>query len=90
MDCGDNAELAIGLTKADSDTRTGCMPGWPSDFSGQKIFSTLGIGYHGDDGGIYHYTGRPIERGEAYTTGDVVGCYLWIFERSWLHWIDMK
>ena len=35
----------------------------------------MGIGYHGDDGGIFHASNAPIEIGEVYTSGDVVGCF---------------
>ena len=66
---GDEGVIAIGLTQANSNTRSGYFPGWSDD-------PTLGIGYHGDDGGIYHYSNQAIERGEPYTTGDVVGCYM--------------
>lgn len=68
IDCGEEGVIAIGLTQANPVTRSGQFPGWPDN--------TLGIGYHGDNGGIYHNSGRPIELTEFYTTGDIVGCYI--------------
>ena len=68
-DCGTNSVLGIGLTQADPNTRSGCFPGW-------KRYTTLGIGYHGDDGGIYRQSNKAIERTETFTTGDVAGCFM--------------
>ena len=57
------------ITQADPSTRSGCFPGW-------KRYTTLGIGYHGDDGGIYYHSNKAIERTETFTTGDVAGCFM--------------
>lgn len=67
--CGSNGVLAIGLTQADPKTRSGCFPGW-------AIHSTLGIGYHGDVGGIFHENNVANDYAEPFTTGDVVGCFV--------------
>ena len=69
VNSGEEGVVAIGLTQANPNTRSGSFPGWNDD-------PTLGIGYHGDDGGIYHDSAEAIENGETYTTGDVVGCYM--------------
>ena len=66
VNSGEEGAIAIGLTQANVNTRSGYFPGWKN----------LGIGYHGDDGGIFHESSKAIERGEPYATGDVVGCYL--------------
>ena len=71
---GRNDFIAIGLTEADPNTRTNCMPGWATDYRGSHSYSTLGIGYHGDDGGIFKGSGWfRFDRVESFTTGDVVG-----------------
>ena len=62
--------IAIGLTQADPNTRSGYFPGWSTP-------STLGIGYHGDNGGIYHHSSRSVEKAEPFTAGDVVGCFMY-------------
>ena len=69
LDSGTNGEIAIGLTQADPGTRSESLPGC-SDYS------SLGIVYHGDDGGIYHDIKSVAENTEPYTTGDVVGCFM--------------
>lgn len=63
--------IAIGLTQANPHTRSKCFPGEKKNFSR----STLGIGYHGYDGGIYHESFRAIEGTDYYKRDDVVGCY---------------
>ena len=67
--CGENSGIVVGLTQADPKTRSGFFPGW-------SIHQTLGIGYHGDEGGLYHNSNEPIRSVEPFTTGDVVGCFL--------------
>ena len=48
------------------------MPGWVTDYWRTRSYSTLGIGYHGDDGNlIYNGTVKGLI---TFTTGDVVGC----------------
>ena len=72
IDSGKEGVIAVGLTQSSPKTRKGHFPGW-------NTHPTLGIGYHGDEteeGGIYHESSQPIERGESFTTGDVVGCYV--------------
>lgn len=45
-----------------------------NSFEGSHSYSTLGIGYHGDDGGIFKGSGNsPYDTFESFTTGDVVG-----------------
>jgi len=69
---GSNDFIAIGLTEADPNTRNNCMPGWVTDYWRTRSYSTLGIGYHGDDGNIiYNGTVKGLI---TFTTGDVVGC----------------
>ena len=71
---GSNDVIAIGLTEADPNTRTNCFPGWATDYRGRHSYSTLGIGYHGDDGGIFKGSEQfRFDRVESFTTGDVVG-----------------
>ena len=72
---GSNDFIAIGLTEADPNTRTNCMPGWDTDNWGDHSYSTLGIGLHGDDGGIFHGdSSAALDYFETFTTEDVVGC----------------
>ena len=61
--------IAIGLTKKSPNIRSGHLPGWETN-------PKLGIGYHGDDGGVYHESINAVEQGKQFTTGDVVGCYM--------------
>ena len=71
LDSGSNELIAIGITEYDSRSRSGVFPGWSK-------YSTLGIGYHGDDGGIfYKRSSRKTDSGEPFTTGDVVGCLVY-------------
>ena len=73
---GSNNVIAIGLTEADPNTRTNCMPGWNADNTRKHTYSTLGIGYHGDDGKLYNMNEGYILFLESFTTGDVVGCFI--------------
>lgn len=66
VDQGDNAIIGIGLSNKEKDTRNGRMPGWDCG----------SIGYHGDDGGIYHADGSAKYSCETYGSGDTVGCML--------------
>ena len=63
-DQGEDACIGIGLSNGEVDTRNGRMPGWDSS----------SIGYHADDGGIFHDDGYHKEIIEPYGTGDTVGC----------------
>ena len=63
---GEGGVIGIGLTKNTEKSRNGELPGW---FDGS-------IGYHGDDGGIYHNAGISIASSDPYYTGDTVGCGL--------------
>ena len=85
IDGGLNDMISIGLTEFNPVTRSGYFPGWTEldqDGNPEKILSTLGIGYHGTDGGIYHGNGigrrlrikMETDHAENFTTGDVVGC----------------
>ena len=49
------------------------MPRW-------NTYSTLGIGYQGNDGGIYNKSGKAIDHFETFKTGDVVGCLMFKIE----------
>ena len=72
IDGGKNDYLGIGITEADPNTRSGSFPGWDT-------FPTLGIGYHGDDGKIFHKNGyTKSDFVEKFTTGDVVGCLIYL------------
>ena len=77
IDGGKNDLICIGITEADPTTRSGCCPGWDT-------FPTLGIGYHGDDGNIFHKSGNAelAYFAEKFTTGDVVGCLLYRARRE--------
>ena len=74
VNSGENEILGIGITEADPNTRSGDFPGWNS-------YSTLGIGYHGDDGGIFYKSEMKSDSAEPFTTGDVVGC---LFNRTFM------
>ena len=63
---GETGEIGIGLTRNAPETRNGGMPGWDDGT----------IGYHGDDGGIYHNSGRKETDCETFGSGDTVGCAL--------------
>ena len=63
---GDGGAIAIGLTKSNVKSRNGELPGWSDD----------SIGYHGDDGGIFHNSGSSVASSDPYSTGDTVGCGL--------------
>ena len=71
VESGKEGLISIGLTKTNPSTRSGYFPGWSS---------SLGIGYHADDGGIYYGRGQAIQHTEPYVTGDIVGCYLCCFD----------
>ena len=74
---GRNAEIVIGVTQADPNTRTGCLPGWDGGDYDENEYSTLGTGYHGDDGGIFYSSGdEHFDTVETFSTGDVVGCLI--------------
>ena len=87
IDGGQNDMIGIGLTEFNPVTRSGYFPGWtPLDqySNPEEILNTLGIGYHGNDGGIYHGNGigsrlriqMETDHAENFTTGDVVGCLI--------------
>jgi len=71
---GDKCTMVIGVTQSDPETRSGVHVGW-------NRFPTLGIGYHSDDGGIFHKTISFSDEGtlkaEPFTEGDTVGCFLY-------------
>ena len=71
--------IVIGLTEADPNTRTNCLPGYDYDKRERKYrLSTLGIGYRGGNGGIYTGTGHLESRSDTFTAGDIVGCLVHI------------
>ena len=55
-------ELAIGVGHKDYPLYR--MPGWDDN----------SIGYHADDGGLYHERGFPLLHGPTCTVGDRMGC----------------
>ena len=65
---GEKCIIGIGLTKSNVTNNTGqLMPGWSGD----------SIGYHGDDGGLFHnWSICPAGSFSPYSTGDTVGCCL--------------
>ena len=65
-DQGQNASIGIGLTKMNQQCKNGRMPGWDEG----------SLGYHADDGGIYHNQEGKQETCETYTSQDVVGCMM--------------
>ena len=72
---GSNDFIGIGITEKDPNTRTKCFPGWDTNRDRTHKYSTLGIGYHGDDGGVFHNkSSEAMDYFETFTTGDVVGC----------------
>ena len=58
--------IGIGLTKSSVKSRTDEMPGWYNN----------SIGYHSDDGGIFHNRGSKVAEVNTYSAGDTVGCCL--------------
>jgi len=71
LDSGSNKIIVIGFTQSDPETRSGCLPGWAK-------YPTLGIGYHGDDGGIcFKSSTKHLQVAEKFETGDTVGCFLY-------------
>ena len=58
------AESSIGIGAGERSYPLTRMPGW----------NKSGIGYHGDDGRLYHESGRGTEFGPTCTEGDRMGC----------------
>ena len=65
-DDGEHGWIGVGLAKASAKYHNGHMPGWDKGT----------IGYHGDDGGIYHNCGSLQLTCETYGKGDTVGCMM--------------
>ena len=65
-DEGENGLIGIGLAKTSAKYQNGRMPGWDKGT----------IGYHGDDGGIFHNDEEPQFVCETYGKGDTVGCMM--------------
>ena len=63
---GENGVIGIGLTTRSIESRNGEMPGWNNG----------SIGFHGDDGKIYHDSGSGMALCEPYGAGDTIGCCL--------------
>ena len=63
---GEGAVIGIGLSKTSIKDRNGVFPGWGNG----------SIGYHGDDGKLFHDSGTPLATCEPYGRGDTVGCCL--------------
>ena len=71
-DEGDTKIVCIGLTKADPNYKNGRSPGWDPGT----------IGYHGDDGGIFHETGGSNKIAQQpFGSEDTVGC-MFIHEKD--------
>ena len=71
-DEGDTKIVCIGLTKADPKYKNGRSPGWDSGT----------IGYHGDDGAIFHETwGKNKIVHQAFGSKDTIGC-MFIHEKD--------
>ena len=54
--------MGIGLSERNVNLNR--LPGWDQ----------ISYGYHGDDGNFFASSGKGIEYGPTFTTGDVVGC----------------
>ena len=66
-DEGENGWIGIGLAKSDAKYPNERMPGWDDGT----------IGYHGDDGGIYHNVDWKHQATcETFHSGDTVGCMM--------------
>ena len=65
-DEGMDGYIGVGLAKASAKYQNGRMPGWDKGT----------IGYHGDDGGIYHNDGSEQLKCDTYGKGDTVGCMM--------------
>ena len=63
---GDDGAISIGLVKSDAKHPNGRMVGWDAGT----------IGYHGDDGGIYHNSESSQNTCATYTSVDTVGCFM--------------
>ncbi|CAG8552873.1 3192_t:CDS:2 [Acaulospora morrowiae] len=70
IDRGHRGCIGIGLSKPG--TRLNRMPGWEPDT----------IGYHGDDGHLYHELGTGRKFGPLYTTGETVGCGINYYDKE--------
>lgn len=55
--------VAVGLATNSFRCHRG-LPGWDSQ----------SFAYHGDDGGLYHASGRKIGHGPTFGAGDTIGC----------------
>ena len=62
VSCGMNSAIGIGLGEFEYPVDR--MPGWNPN----------GIGYHADDGKLYHQRGRGETFGPTCTSGDRMGC----------------
>ena len=65
-DEGENGSIGIGLAKTSAKYQNGQMPGWNKGT----------IGYHGNDGSIYHNSDENEVSCETYGNGDTVGCMM--------------
>lgn len=60
----DNECIAVGLSSSKFD-RDFLLPGWDRH----------SWGFHSDDGGIYHHSGRQLSQfGPSFSCGDIIGC----------------
>uniref|UniRef100_A0A914HEC0 Ran-binding protein 9 n=1 Tax=Globodera rostochiensis TaxID=31243 RepID=A0A914HEC0_GLORO len=61
---GTGGYMGIGLSEKSVSLNR--LPGWDQ----------ISYGYHGDDGNFFSSSGKGVEYGPTFTTGDVVGCGL--------------
>uniref|UniRef100_A0A914L630 B30.2/SPRY domain-containing protein n=1 Tax=Meloidogyne incognita TaxID=6306 RepID=A0A914L630_MELIC len=61
---GQDGFMGIGLSEKNVSLNR--LPGW----------DPISYGYHGDDGNFFSSSGKGVEYGPTFTTGDVIGCGL--------------
>ncbi|KAL7074000.1 hypothetical protein ACQ4LE_006566 [Meloidogyne hapla] len=61
---GQDGFMGIGLSEKNVSLNR--LPGWDA----------ISYGYHGDDGNFFSSSGKGVEYGPTFTTGDVIGCGL--------------
>lgn len=56
----------MGIGLSEKNVSLNRLPGW----------DPISYGYHGDDGNFFSSSGKGVEYGPTFTTGDVIGCGL--------------
>lgn len=56
----------MGVGLSEKNVSLNRLPGWDQ----------TSYGYHGDDGNFFASSGKGVEYGPTFTTGDVIGCGL--------------